>query len=76
MTDRAKYLLESIEGLNWLAIVPLVVFFILFIVLVYLTYNKNRKSYNDYMANLPLEEKEHTADYIFIKNKILCGKNY
>ena len=59
MTDRIKYLLESIEGLNWIAIVTLVFFFVLFVAIVYVTLAK-RKSYNDYMANLPLEDSNDT----------------
>lgn len=61
MTDRAKYLLESIEGLNWLTIVPLVFFFVLFIVIVIVTYTK-RKSFNEYMANLPLEDSDQKTE--------------
>jgi len=60
MTDRAKYILESIEGLNWLAIVPMLLFFVLFIVIIYLTYSK-RRSFNDYMANLPLDAEDKTT---------------
>ena len=61
MTDRAKYLLESIEGLNWLAIVPLVFFFIFFIAIVYVTLIR-KKSFNDYMSNLPLDDSDTSVE--------------
>ena len=61
MTDRAKYLLESIEGLNWLTIIPLVFFFCLFIAIVYVTFIK-KKSFNDYMANLPLDDSDSSVE--------------
>ena len=61
MTDRAKYLLESIEGLNWLAIVPLVFFFIFFIAIVYVTFIR-KKSFNDYMSNLPLDDSDTSVE--------------
>ena len=55
MTDRIKYLLDQIEGLNWIAIVTLVFFFVLFLVIIYVAF-AGRKEYNDYMAHMPLEE--------------------
>jgi cbb3-type cytochrome oxidase subunit 3 len=55
MNDRIKYLLGSIEGLNWIAIATLVFFFAVFVLIVYLTYTR-KKSFNDYMANLPLDD--------------------
>jgi cbb3-type cytochrome oxidase subunit 3 len=61
MTDRIKYLLESIEGLNWIAILTLVFFFLLFVVIVYLTWTR-KKTFNDYMANLPLEDADNHAE--------------
>lgn len=61
MTDRIKYLLGSIEGLNWIAIITLVFFFVLFIAIVYVTFAK-RKSFNDYMANLPLDDAEGPSE--------------
>jgi cbb3-type cytochrome oxidase subunit 3 len=61
MTDRAKYLLESIEGLNWLTIIPMLFFFFMFIAIVYVTYSK-RKSFNDYMSNLPLNDSDRSVD--------------
>jgi cbb3-type cytochrome oxidase subunit 3 len=61
MTDRIKYLLDSIDGLNWIAIVILVFFFVLFVLIVFLTYTR-KKSFNDYMARLPLEDDEEKAD--------------
>lgn len=61
MTDRIKYLLGSVDGLNWIAIVTLVFFFVIFVLIVYLTYTR-KKSFNDYMANLPLEDGDNPAD--------------
>lgn len=51
-----KYLLQSIENINWLAIIPLILFFIFFVVIVVLTLRK-KKSYIEKMGNLPLEEE-------------------
>ena len=57
-----KYLLQSIENINWLAIVPLLIFFIFFISVTVLALRKN-KSYVEKMGRLPLEE-----DQTFLNN--------
>lgn len=50
-----KYILQSIENINWLAIGPLILFF-LFFVLVSLSALRKKKSFIEKMGNLPLEE--------------------
>ncbi len=50
-----KYILESVENINWLAIVPLIIFFLFFTVTIILVMRK-KKSFIDKMGNLPLEE--------------------
>ncbi|MCB0664302.1 MAG: hypothetical protein KDC80_00695 [Saprospiraceae bacterium] len=50
-----KYILQSVENINWLAIAPLLIFFIFFISVTILALRKN-KSYVDKMGKLPLEE--------------------
>ncbi len=52
-----KYLLQSIENINWLAIIPLILFFIFFVLIVVVTLRK-KKSFIEKMSNLPLEEEE------------------
>jgi hypothetical protein len=51
-----KYLLQSVEHINWLAIIPLLIFFIFFVTVTVITVRK-KKSYIDRMGNLPLEEE-------------------
>lgn len=50
-----KYILQSVENIDWLAIVPLLIFFIFFVSVTILTLRK-KKSFVDKMGNLPLEE--------------------
>lgn len=49
-----KYLLASIEDINWLAIVPLVIFFVFFACIIYSTL-KTKKSHVEKMEKLPLQ---------------------
>ncbi|MCB0687653.1 MAG: hypothetical protein KDC53_14055 [Saprospiraceae bacterium] len=51
-----KYLLQSVENINWLAIIPLLIFFIFFVSVTIIALRKN-KSYVDKMGRLPLEEE-------------------
>jgi len=50
-----KYILESIENINWLAIIPLVIFFIFFVAMTYNVY-KYEKGFINKMGGLPLED--------------------
>lgn len=51
-----KYLLQSVENINWLAIGPLLMFFIFFVTVTIITLRK-KKTYIERMSNLPLEEE-------------------
>ena len=51
-----KYILQSVENINWLAVASLVIFFIIFVVSVLWAF-MSKKEYVDKMANLPLEEE-------------------
>ena len=48
-----KYILQSIENINWLAIGPLLIFFAFFLFVTVTTLLK-KKSFIDHMGNLPL----------------------
>lgn len=50
-----KYLLESVDQINWLAIGPLLLFFVFFCVIVYRAI-KLKKEHSEHMAQLPLED--------------------
>ena len=50
-----KYILESIDNINWLAIIPLLIFFIFFTV-TSIRAMRAKKSYIEKMENLPLED--------------------
>ena len=50
-----KHLLESVENINYLAIIPLAIFFLFFIATVIYAMRKN-KSYIEKMGNMPLDE--------------------
>ena len=50
-----KYILQSIEGLNWFGIVPLVLFFLFFLGIFLRTILKNKDAYGK-LENLPLED--------------------
>jgi cbb3-type cytochrome oxidase subunit 3 len=52
-----KYILESVENINWLAVASLLIFFVIFVVSA-LWAIISKKEYVDRMANLPLDEDE------------------
>lgn len=56
-----KYILQSIEGINWLAIMPLLLFFTFFLIVCIQAIRK-KKSYVHKMAQLPLEDDSSPLD--------------
>ena len=50
-----KYILQSIENINWLAIGPLIIFFTFFL-LITIRAMRHSRQYVEKMENLPLEE--------------------
>jgi cbb3-type cytochrome oxidase subunit 3 len=54
-----KYILQSVENINWLAMAALVLFFVIFVASTVWIMTK-RKGYIEYMSNLPLEEDQTT----------------
>jgi len=50
-----KYILESVDGINWLAIGPLLLFFVFFVVMSFLVI-RSKKSFVDKMSNLPFDD--------------------
>lgn len=50
-----KYILQSIEGINWLAILPLILFFTFFLITT-IRVLRQKKSFTEHMAQLPLED--------------------
>ena len=52
-----KYLLESVDNINYLAIIPLAVFFIFFVATIVYAMRKN-KSYIEKMGRMPLDENQ------------------
>ena len=50
-----KHILESVDGINWLAIGPLVFFFIFFVGVSYLAIT-SKKSFVDKMSNMPFDD--------------------
>jgi cytochrome c oxidase cbb3-type subunit IV len=57
ITGMYKYILESVENLNWLAVVSLVLFFSIFVVSTIWIMTK-KKDFIDRMSNMPLEDDE------------------
>ena len=51
-----KYLLDSVEQVDWLAIGPLLIFFVFFCAILIRTWKSN-SSYLERMSNMPLEDK-------------------
>lgn len=49
-----KHILQSVSGLNWFAIVPLLIFFITFCVVVLMIFKKD-KAEAEAMARMPLD---------------------
>jgi hypothetical protein len=56
-TDMYKYILESVENLNWLAVVSLLLCFSIFVVSTIWIMTK-KKDFIDKMSNMPLEDDE------------------
>lgn len=54
-----KYILQSIENINWLAIGPLIIFFAFFVFVTISTLIK-KKSFVDKMGQLPLADDDPT----------------
>ncbi|MEM9920292.1 MAG: cbb3-type cytochrome c oxidase subunit 3 [Bacteroidota bacterium] len=54
-----KYILQSVENLNWLAIIPMLIFMTIFLLSSYRILRRQR-SFVDKMAALPLEELQST----------------
>ncbi len=52
----SKYILQSIENINWLAIMPLILFFVFFVVVTVRAILAKR-TLMDQMSKLPLEEE-------------------
>lgn len=50
-----KYILDSVENIDWLAIGPLIIFFIFFTGVTIVTLRKN-KSFIKKMGEMPLDE--------------------
>jgi cytochrome c oxidase cbb3-type subunit IV len=51
-----KHLLKSVENIDWLGIIPLLIFFIFFVAVTISVFRKKR-SFIEKMKNLPLEEE-------------------
>ncbi len=51
----AKYLLESVDGVQWFGIAALLLFFTMF-VLAFFKAALSKKNYNDKMARMPLDD--------------------
>ncbi|MGA0283525.1 MAG: cytochrome C oxidase Cbb3 [Saprospiraceae bacterium] len=49
-----KYILESANDINWMAILPLIIFFSFFTITLIATWKKN-KGFIDRMKHLPLD---------------------
>lgn len=49
-----KYILESANDINWMAILPLIIFFCFFTITLIVTWKKN-KGFIDRMKHLPLD---------------------
>lgn len=52
-----KYILQSVENINWLAIGPLIIFFAFFVLVTISTLIK-KKSFVDRMGQLPLVDDD------------------
>jgi len=58
-----KYILESVENLNWLAVVSLVLFFSIFVVSTIWIMTR-KKDFIDKMSNMPLEDDEEPLQMV------------
>jgi len=52
-----KYILDAETGIDWMALVPLVLFFVFFLVVTYRAIRANKDHINK-MGHLPLEEND------------------
>ncbi|MCB0520068.1 MAG: CcoQ/FixQ family Cbb3-type cytochrome c oxidase assembly chaperone [Lewinellaceae bacterium] len=52
-----KYILQSVENINWLAVASLIIFFVIFVVSALWAF-MSKKEFIDKMANLPLDNDE------------------
>jgi cbb3-type cytochrome oxidase subunit 3 len=51
-----KYLLQSVDGIQWFGITALLIFFSAFCIAFFRAYFMSKKADMDYMANMPLED--------------------
>lgn len=51
-----KYILQSVDNINWLAVASLLIFFVIFLVSALWAFI-SKKDYVDKMAQLPLDEE-------------------
>jgi hypothetical protein len=52
-----KYILDSVNQIDWLAIIPLLIFFSFFTATVFVTLRK-KKSFIDKMKQMPLDSED------------------
>jgi cbb3-type cytochrome oxidase subunit 3 len=52
-----KYILQSVDNINWLAVASLVVFFVIFVVSALWAF-MSKKEFVDKMAQMPLDDGE------------------
>lgn len=55
MLKMGKYILESVDNVDLMAILPLIIFMVFFVIMTVIVLKK-KKSYIDKMANLPFED--------------------
>jgi hypothetical protein len=65
MIERVKYIIDSGEnGINWMAIAPLIFFFLLLIAIFVVTLMRS-KADDERAANLPLEGDDYDENEIY-----------
>ncbi len=52
-----KYILQSVENINWLAVASLIIFFVIFVVSAMWAF-MSKKEFIDKMSKLPLDNEE------------------
>jgi hypothetical protein len=52
-----KYILQSVENVNWLAVASLIIFFVIFVVSAMWAF-MSKKDFIDKMSKLPLDNEE------------------
>lgn len=57
-----KYILQSLDNIQWMGITPLVLFFVLFVVIILNTWHKKNREIMNHMSALPLEEDQPTLN--------------